>query len=249
MRTTIARVRPPVRALLVAGVAIPVLFVVGIAVGQDRFERALSHKALVAIWASQRANNGERLVYVGQPPPSADFYSRGKSDPRAGYRDARPAARRSGGGLHRASRRRSRAASGSRRARGSSRSANSATTVCCTKRRAEQPRHAGHSVRGFHRLCYAGPRSERRAPAREVRQVARRARAAACAPRPPGRARSRRSTVRRRAIPGLRAARPPARKNLNMRSPSHSRLAGDFSGASTPSRNTFADDASEIGHR
>ena len=72
-------VRPPVRALLVAGVAIPVLFVVGIAVGQDRFERALSHKALVAIWASQRANNGERLVYVGRPPPSADFYSRGRA--------------------------------------------------------------------------------------------------------------------------------------------------------------------------
>jgi hypothetical protein len=71
--------RPPVRALLIAGLAIPVLFVVGIVVGQDRFARVLSHKALVAIWSAQRANNGERLVYVGRPPPSADFYSRGKA--------------------------------------------------------------------------------------------------------------------------------------------------------------------------
>ncbi len=107
-------VRPPVRALLVAGVAIPVLFVVGIAVGQERFERALSQKALVAIWASQRANNRERLVYVGRPPPSADFYSRGRAIHVPDIATLAAAARRSGGGLHRASRRRSRAASGGR---------------------------------------------------------------------------------------------------------------------------------------
>jgi 4-amino-4-deoxy-L-arabinose transferase-like glycosyltransferase len=71
--------RSPVRALLAVGALIPVLFVVGIVAGRDRFERALSHQALVLTWSSQRANNGERLIYLGQPPPSADFYSRGKA--------------------------------------------------------------------------------------------------------------------------------------------------------------------------
>jgi 4-amino-4-deoxy-L-arabinose transferase-like glycosyltransferase len=71
--------RSPVRALLAVGTLIPVLFVVGIVAGQDRFERAFSHQALVRTWSSQRANNGERLIYVGRPPPSADFYSRGKA--------------------------------------------------------------------------------------------------------------------------------------------------------------------------
>ena len=71
--------RPPVRVLLAAGIVLPVLFIAGIVAGRDRFERALSHKALVATWAAQRANVGERLVYVGRPPPSADFYSAGKA--------------------------------------------------------------------------------------------------------------------------------------------------------------------------
>jgi len=72
-------VRPPFRALLAVGVAMPLLFVAGILLEHDRFERALSHKALVQTWVAQRANNGERLVYVGRPPPSAEFYSRGKA--------------------------------------------------------------------------------------------------------------------------------------------------------------------------
>jgi 4-amino-4-deoxy-L-arabinose transferase-like glycosyltransferase len=71
--------RPTVRALLIAGMAVPALFVAGILVAQDRFATALSHKALVASWAAQRANAGERLVYVGRPPPSADFYARGRA--------------------------------------------------------------------------------------------------------------------------------------------------------------------------
>jgi 4-amino-4-deoxy-L-arabinose transferase-like glycosyltransferase len=71
--------RSPVRALLAVGTLIPVLFVVGIVAGRDRFERALSHQELVLTWSSRRANNGERLIYLGRPPPSADFYSRGKA--------------------------------------------------------------------------------------------------------------------------------------------------------------------------
>jgi 4-amino-4-deoxy-L-arabinose transferase-like glycosyltransferase len=71
--------RAPIRALLVAGLALPILFVAGIVAERDRFDNALSHKALVETWTAQRANNRERLVYVGRPPPSADFYSRGKA--------------------------------------------------------------------------------------------------------------------------------------------------------------------------
>ena len=71
--------RSPVRTLLGVGSLIFILFVVGIVAGQDRFRRALSHQALVETWSSMRANSGERLIYVGRPPPSADFYSRGKA--------------------------------------------------------------------------------------------------------------------------------------------------------------------------
>ena len=71
--------RAPIRTLVVAGLAFPVLFIAGIIVERHRFEEALSHKALVEVWQAKRANNGERLVYVGRPPPSADFYSRGKA--------------------------------------------------------------------------------------------------------------------------------------------------------------------------
>ena len=71
--------RPGVRALIVTGIAVPVLFVAGILAGGDRFERAFSQRALVQTWAAQRAHKGERLIYVGRPPPSAEFYSRGRT--------------------------------------------------------------------------------------------------------------------------------------------------------------------------
>jgi 4-amino-4-deoxy-L-arabinose transferase-like glycosyltransferase len=69
--------RPAVRALIATGMAIPVLFVAGIVMERSRFETALSHKALVRTWAAQRADSRARLIYLGRPPPSADFYSRG----------------------------------------------------------------------------------------------------------------------------------------------------------------------------
>ena len=72
-------VRPPVRAVFAIGLAIPILFVAGLVAGRDRFERTLSQKALVLTWSAQRSNNEERLVYIGRPPPSADFYSRGNA--------------------------------------------------------------------------------------------------------------------------------------------------------------------------
>ena len=71
--------RSPARAVIVAGLAIPILFVAGILFAHNRFDKELSHKALVHAWTSMRANGGERLVYLGRPPPSAEFYSRGKA--------------------------------------------------------------------------------------------------------------------------------------------------------------------------
>ncbi len=66
------------RAVVVAGSVLPLLFVVGIATLRDRLESEHSQVALVRAWESLRAGGGQRLVYAGAPPPSADFYSRGK---------------------------------------------------------------------------------------------------------------------------------------------------------------------------
>jgi 4-amino-4-deoxy-L-arabinose transferase-like glycosyltransferase len=71
--------RPTVGTLLVAGFAIPLLFVAGIATQRDRFETTLSHEALVRTWEATRKDAGQRLFYAGHPPASADFYSRGKA--------------------------------------------------------------------------------------------------------------------------------------------------------------------------
>jgi 4-amino-4-deoxy-L-arabinose transferase-like glycosyltransferase len=71
--------RPAVRVLLLTCIAIPVLFVAGVFVERNRFETVFSQKALVRTWMTTRANDRERLTYVGRPPPSADFYSRGKA--------------------------------------------------------------------------------------------------------------------------------------------------------------------------
>lgn len=71
--------RPAVRTVAVACLALPLLLVAGIASQRDRAETALSHKALVRAWEAQRGTAGSRLLYAGVPPPSADFYSRGKA--------------------------------------------------------------------------------------------------------------------------------------------------------------------------
>jgi 4-amino-4-deoxy-L-arabinose transferase-like glycosyltransferase len=71
--------RPAVRTVAVACIALPLLLAVALATQRDRAETALSHKALVRAWDAQRGAAGERLLYAGAPPPSADFYSRGKA--------------------------------------------------------------------------------------------------------------------------------------------------------------------------
>jgi 4-amino-4-deoxy-L-arabinose transferase-like glycosyltransferase len=69
--------RPAVRALVAAGSVLPLLFVAGIATQRARLESEHSQLALVRTWQSLRTGPGQRLVYAGAPPPSADFYSRG----------------------------------------------------------------------------------------------------------------------------------------------------------------------------
>jgi len=53
---------------------------VGLLVSQHhRFDVDLSHRALVRMYMATRANDGDRLVYVGQRPISAEFYAAGKA--------------------------------------------------------------------------------------------------------------------------------------------------------------------------
>ena len=132
MRTTSRALRTPVRALLVAGLALPVLFVAGIFVAHDRFERDLSHKALVRLGNDAREQRrASRLCGPASAVGRVLF---------AGQGDARCRTSRR---LHRCSTIRRRTSSRfapaispgyrTRRAGSSCRSANSATTACCTK--------------------------------------------------------------------------------------------------------------------
>lgn len=73
------QVRPAVRTVTVACLALPLLLIAGIATQRDRAETVLSHKALVRAWETQRGSAGSRLLYAKVPPPSADFYSRGRA--------------------------------------------------------------------------------------------------------------------------------------------------------------------------
>ena len=72
-------VRPPVRAMFVCGSVLLVGFV-GLLVSQHhRFDVDLSHRALVRMYEATRASDGDKLVYVGQRPISAEFYAGGKA--------------------------------------------------------------------------------------------------------------------------------------------------------------------------
>ncbi len=72
--------RPAVRAVLAAGIIVPLVFVAVIATQRQRFETVLSHKALVQAYEDSRGNDHSRLVYLGQRPASAEFYARGKAE-------------------------------------------------------------------------------------------------------------------------------------------------------------------------
>jgi 4-amino-4-deoxy-L-arabinose transferase-like glycosyltransferase len=70
--------RPAVRTVLVLALLVPVVMLAAIVTQRHRFAYDLSHKALVAVYEARRDSPAERLVYVGQRPVSAEFYTRGR---------------------------------------------------------------------------------------------------------------------------------------------------------------------------
>jgi 4-amino-4-deoxy-L-arabinose transferase-like glycosyltransferase len=71
------RLRPAVRVMLVACAVVAVAFAGGIGAMSPRFEVARSHKALVLAYDTARGDASAALVYVGDPPMSAEFYGHG----------------------------------------------------------------------------------------------------------------------------------------------------------------------------
>ena len=61
------------------GVAMPVLMVVAVLFGLPRIAPNFSHKGLVADYLARRANGEQALVYLGEPPLSAEFYTGGRA--------------------------------------------------------------------------------------------------------------------------------------------------------------------------
>ncbi len=102
--------RPAVRAVVAAGILVPLAFVAVVATQRTRFETVLSHKALVRAYEASREQGGDRLVYLGQRPASAEFYARGKAPKIAGGRRPRALPRRQRRQFHRRARERSRLA-------------------------------------------------------------------------------------------------------------------------------------------
>ena len=71
--------RPAVKLMVACGVGLLLVFVGVLATQQERFDEDLSHRALVRTYEAARSGAGDRLVYVGQRPISAQFYARGKA--------------------------------------------------------------------------------------------------------------------------------------------------------------------------
>jgi 4-amino-4-deoxy-L-arabinose transferase-like glycosyltransferase len=71
--------RPAVRTALVAGAAVPALFVAGLVAMHGRLELERSQKALIRAFVEQNAGPASRLVYYRDRPHSAEFYSRGNA--------------------------------------------------------------------------------------------------------------------------------------------------------------------------
>jgi 4-amino-4-deoxy-L-arabinose transferase-like glycosyltransferase len=83
-------IRATVRHALVSGVVICSMFVIAIGVLRGRMESDFSHKALTRVVAAQRTASDQRLVYLGQQPVSAEFYSRGTTTKVAGVAGLAP---------------------------------------------------------------------------------------------------------------------------------------------------------------
>jgi 4-amino-4-deoxy-L-arabinose transferase-like glycosyltransferase len=71
--------RLAVRLMLACGTGLLLVFVGVLVTQRQRFDVELSHRALVRMYEATRASAGDRLVYVGQRPISAEFYAGGKA--------------------------------------------------------------------------------------------------------------------------------------------------------------------------
>jgi len=61
------------------GVVMPVLMIVAVLFGLPRIAPNFSHKGLVADYLARRTNGEQALVYLGEPPLSAEFYTGGRA--------------------------------------------------------------------------------------------------------------------------------------------------------------------------
>jgi hypothetical protein len=71
--------RRPVRFAIAAGIVLACVFVWAILAMRPRFENEFSQLALVHAYEAQRDHSGERLIYFGPAPSSAEFYTQGKA--------------------------------------------------------------------------------------------------------------------------------------------------------------------------
>jgi len=71
--------RSPMRLGLAIGLILPAAMLCGILALNPYLERERSHKALIRSFEGLRAHAGEHLIYLGEAPTSAEFYSRGKA--------------------------------------------------------------------------------------------------------------------------------------------------------------------------
>jgi len=71
--------RPAVRLMLAGGIGLLLAFAGVVVTQRHRFEAEFSHRALVRMYETTRASDGDRLVYIGQRPISAEFYAGGKA--------------------------------------------------------------------------------------------------------------------------------------------------------------------------
>jgi len=71
--------RLAVLLMLACGTGLLLVFAGVLVTQHQRFDVELSHRALVRMYEATRANEGDRLVYVGQRPISAEFYAGGKA--------------------------------------------------------------------------------------------------------------------------------------------------------------------------
>jgi len=68
-----------VKLMFACGIGLVLVFAAVLVTQRHRFDTEFSHRALVRMYEATRASGGDRLVYVGQRPISAEFYAAGRA--------------------------------------------------------------------------------------------------------------------------------------------------------------------------